>query len=218
MAQANPDNTDRALEASLTSLLGSRPVPIWEDRVSEGGWDGVVTGYRLPALSQDLQAKALAIAEKSLTPMTQSECFGLLGELRLLVPPVNMSEETMEAQLGLYARKLAEYPADVVRRVLATQPNISRWWPAWSELKERLDLFSARRRKLLEALKTPTCQTSRTSSDASPQPPCDPELWAQAQAILAARRERKAEAEAMSEMTPEELEHRRQEIIAQCHE
>ena len=152
MAQASPETTDRALEASLTSLLGSKPAPIWEDRVSEAGWDGVVTGYKLPALTSETRQKALAVVEGSLTPMTPSECIGLLGELRLLVPPVNMSEQTMEAQIMLYQRKLADYPADVVRRVLSTQANISKFWPAWSELKERLDLFTARRLRLRDAL------------------------------------------------------------------
>lgn len=216
LAQANPDQTDRALEASLTSLLGSKPVPIWEDKVSEGGWDGVVTGYRLPKMTAAVTAQAIALAEKSLMPMTQNECIGLLGELRLLVPPVNMTEQTMEAQLLLYSRKLSEYPADVVRKVLTTQPNMSRFWPSWSELKERLDIFTARRLRLLDALKSPTtCPTSRTSS-AAPEPPTDPELWAKAQAILAARRERKADAETMPDMTPEELEAKRAEVLAQC--
>jgi hypothetical protein len=53
----------------------------------------------------------------------------------------------------LYGKKLAEYPADIVRKVLTTQPNILMWWPSWAELKERLDIFAARRQRLLDAVK-----------------------------------------------------------------
>lgn len=216
LAGANPDSTDRALEASLTSLLGSKPVPIWEDKTTEHGWEGVVTNYRLPSLTPQTHAQAISTAEKSLMPASASECIGLLGELKLLTVPRTEATENLEAQLMLYAKKLQDYPADVVRRVLTTQPNISKWWPAWSELKERLDLLSFRRRRLLEALKSGKSSQNSSAETKPCVPKADPELMAKAEEILSAYRARKAASEAMTEPTPEEMEKRRAELLEQC--
>lgn len=225
LAGASPDTTDLALEASLTLLLGSKPVPIWEDKTTEFGWEGVVTNYALPSLTPETQSRAISMAEQSLKPMTPSECIGLLGEMKLLTVPRTEATESLEAQLMLYSRKLQDYPADVVRRVLTTQPNISKWWPAWSELKERLDLFTFRRRKLIEALKSG--KSSRTSSvEPKPVPLAEmptprgieDAVWQRAKDFVARKYGHKAVQEPLAEPTPEEMEKRRQEILAMCEE
>ena len=54
----------------------------------------------------------------------------------------------MAAQLQLYARKLSAYPADIVRKVLSTQDTISKWWPAWADLQDRLEVYMKERRVL----------------------------------------------------------------------
>jgi hypothetical protein len=208
---SNPDTTDRSLEASLTSLIGSKPVPVWEDKITEtGGWDGVVSGFKLPAMSETKRASALALAESSLRPMSASECIDLLVELKLLTKARPEQARDQEAQLLLYGKKLAEYPADIVRRVLTTQPNILMWWPSWAELKERLDLFSARRQRLLDALKNPPAPKQSTEAW---KPPVLPDA---VQKIVDEKRARQAEAKAMVEPTPEEMERRRLELLAMC--
>lgn len=215
---SNPDTTDRSLEASLTSLIGSRPEPIWEDRGNEtSGWDGVVMGFTMPPLDSETRARALGLAESSLMPMSASECIDLLVELKLLTKARPEQAVDQEAQLLLYGKKLAEYPADVVRKVLTTQPNILLWWPAWAELKERLDLYSQRRCRLIEALRNgKSSQTSSTSATSSTSPPVDPATLAKARAILEGYKARKRESENMVEPTPEEMAKRRQELIDQC--
>lgn len=216
LEQANPDNTDRALEASLTSLLGSRPVPKWEDKISEGGWDGVVTGFALPTMTEETRARAIATVRHSLTPMTQSECLGLLGELKLLTKCRPEHTYDLEAQIAIYERRLQEYPADVVRKVLTTQPNMGIFWPAWAELKERLDVHSARRRVLLSTL-TDIPKTSPPRSAATPQLSTeDKELQARAQQILEARRN--AKAAGVPEMTQAEHDEHRRHLMEQCGE
>lgn len=167
LAASNPDATDRSLEASLTLLIGSRPVPIWQDRATDAGWDGAVMGFRFPAMSEATLARATALVESSLTPMTPSECIDLLVAMKLLTKARPEQAKDQEAQLVIYGRKLAEYPADVVRKVLTTQPDVLTWWPAWAELKERLDLHSRRRRRLLESLRT---GKSSLNSSAAPKP------------------------------------------------
>lgn len=65
--------------------------------------------------------------------------------------------EDIAAQIEIYARRMEAYPADIVRYVIKTQTDSSPWWPAWSELKDRLDVFVTARRRKLVAL---TSQTS----------------------------------------------------------
>jgi hypothetical protein len=66
------------------------------------------------------------------------------------------STEDIAAQIEIYARKMEAYPADIVRYVIKTQTDNSPWWPAWNELKDRLDLFLSARRRKLVALTTQT--------------------------------------------------------------
>ena len=61
----------------------------------------------------------------------------------------------VEATIEIYAENCLGYPADVVRHVLKTHANMGVFWPAWSEIKERLDLYSGYRTKLRAALINP---------------------------------------------------------------
>jgi hypothetical protein len=194
MAGASPDQTDRELEASLTRLLGSKPKPVEKVTYPGEGFTVEIQDFRLPAASLETQERARQMVAKSLTPMTPSECLGLLGEMKLSTICRPEQGHDLEAQLALYARKLQEYPADVVRKVLTTQPNQSKWWPAWAELKERLDVFSERRRKLQRAMMTWKSPPSSTAAPSAryraperPAKPREPEMTQdQAEADLAA--------------------------------
>lgn len=182
LAADSPDRTDRALEASLTLLLGSKPKPVEKVTYPAAGFTAELISFELPNMKEANRSKCLELIRTSLNPMTQSECFGLLGEMKLTTVCRPEQGHDLEAQLGLYARKLAEYPADVVRKVLTTQPNMSKWWPTWAELKDRLDLFSDRRRKLQQAMTTWKSPPSSTNAPVQryvapdkPKPAAEPE-------------------------------------------
>lgn len=219
LAADNPNITDRALEACLPPSVKTSKREIWEDKSTpEWGWDGELTRIEW---AQDLpetdRQRALQTVQQSLMPMTGAECQKALAKLRLMTKVRNESTEDIRLTLMFYEEELRNYPADVVRHVLSTQKNLSPWWPAWSELKERLDLYSARRRRLLEALKNgKTSQPSSINGTSSTTPPVDPALMAEARRLLAERDARKREAESLQEPTPEEMEKRRQELIQQC--
>ena len=94
-----------------------------------------------------------------MTPMERNEIVKALGRLKVLTVLTvarGAGETDLTLQLAAYAAKLADWPADVVREVLATQPRISKWWPAWAELEERLRELAAPRRALQAALASPT--------------------------------------------------------------
>jgi hypothetical protein len=62
---------------------------------------------------------------------------GWLAELSVLVVSRASDEMSGELRLVAYAKRLAGYPADIVRQVLL---GITwRFWPSWAELKEELD-------------------------------------------------------------------------------
>lgn len=86
--------------------------------------------------------------------MTGEMCLDLLTELKALTRPSQGTTADLEAQMVAYLKRLMDYPADVTRYVLTTQPDFSPWWPAWAELKDRLEMFTVRRRMMLEALTT----------------------------------------------------------------
>lgn len=121
----------------------------------------------------------------------------------------------MQGQFEAYARRVAEYPADVVREVLESQSGRGIFWPAWAELKERLDTKSSYRRKLLHALENappPKAPTPR---------PVERAVSPEAQAILdayARKRESEANPAPIEEPSPEEMERRRVELLAMCGE
>lgn len=152
LGRADPGLTDDLLLASLTQLLGSAPVSVDKVRFDKVyGLETETISYRLPPAEPAALQKAKMLVEKSLMPPTQSECIGMLGELKLLTTCRAEQANDLEAQLMLYSRKLAEYPADVVRKVLETQADFSKWWPTWLELKERLDLYSRQRERLMKS-------------------------------------------------------------------
>jgi hypothetical protein len=99
-------------------------------------------------------ALARGVMALSLNTMLADEMLSLLIELKSLTRP--QSGQTMAdvgEMLKIYLKRLAPFPADVVRYVLTTQPEKSPWWPAWQELHERLEIHTYRRRMMFDALK-----------------------------------------------------------------
>jgi len=93
-----------------------------------------------------------AVAEKvrsTMRPATREKIEQWVAELSVITAPRKSDGITMELTLAAYSKRLAEYPADMVREVL-----IIRTWkffPTWAELKEVLDTMLADRRAILAA-------------------------------------------------------------------
>lgn len=144
-------------------------------------------------------------------PMSQNEIVALLTQMKLETKSRAEDGGDVQGQFVAYARRIAEYPADVVREVLGTQSGRGIFWPAWAELKERLDAKSSYRRKLLHALENPPAPVPPTA------PKVERAVTPEAQAILDAyARKRESEATPIAEPTPKEMERRRLEFLAMC--
>ena len=150
---------ERHLEASLppsvTCLLESTTV----DRTTrEFGWDVEFDGYRLrrgAALCQDdvdAVERSIMLHARSCAPAPEDVLMKELAALRVLTKARASDDSDLKFTISVYARKLAEWPADIALHVLRTHPEASRWWPAWEELATRLHSMTKRRRTRLQAL------------------------------------------------------------------
>lgn len=166
MAGANPRVTAQALEALLKQLLGTTPVaetvityPNNETKVTITGYKPTPRNVSDPQLSQ-----ALILARQSLTPMAEPEIAALLTQLRSI--SLTRKEETTDValQITTMARMLTQYPADVVRYVLTTWHQRSKFFPTMNELLEPLNLWSRSRRVLAAAFKIDIADRAPTAS------------------------------------------------------
>ena len=94
--------------------------------------------------------KTLEVWSYALSPQ---EIVVELGKLRLCTTAKDLTQDDLGIQISIYTEKLMSYPAEAVKYVLTTQADVSKWWPAWSDIYVRLELHCAKRRKTLEALK-----------------------------------------------------------------
>ena len=146
LTRDDPSRTLELVRALFPPEIRSSLKPVFRER--EGIERYEMTGPAGPTAI----AQAKEILARSLTPMSGNECLDLLTELKAMTRPTPGTTDDVEAQLTAYLKRLMQYPADVVRKVLTTQADQSPWWPAWSELKERLEVHTYRRRMMLSAL------------------------------------------------------------------
>lgn len=152
VAGDDPKATDKAVAASLPPSVKQSLTSEHRTYFGIGGAD-VQTSYKLTApVSEADRAAAIAILETASAPPRPEEVLKLLYRLKALTVSREQHSEDVRAQAACYAEELMRYPADVVRYVLRTQPEHSKFWPAWLELAARLDLYSRRRVKLRKAL------------------------------------------------------------------
>lgn len=154
LEESSPAASDKALVELLRREL--RRLPRFRERLTFGT-DGeatpVLLGVILPPMSEAIRSRCISHLEAFLSPMTDNEAIAMLTSLKLLT--VNRGEQGTDlgAQIKIYAQLLREYPADIVRHVLKSQARMSKWWPAWSELVERLEPLTKKRKALLKAFK-----------------------------------------------------------------
>jgi hypothetical protein len=148
MAGADPKATDAALlgflkqQPSLSVTLKERPVN------TDYGMDWIKEGYEVTGDP----TVARAAMEIALMPMPPRECIELLTELKATTVQRAEQAHDIRGQMAIYAKKLSAYPADIVRKVLTTQAERSRWWPTWFELLERINDIGQDRALLKKAM------------------------------------------------------------------
>lgn len=99
--------------------------------------------------SADVQG-ALRIVLASLAPASADQIEEWLAVLSVKTAPRVESASRADLTLSVYTDQLSQYPADVVRHVLAGWSG--KWWPTWGELSERLDELTDQRLMIRDRL------------------------------------------------------------------
>jgi len=113
------------------------------------------SAYGVHSRCTDLEAlgKALHSYERACLPAPEKALYQSLTLLKVKTKSAQASTDDIKFQMQIYARELQRYPADVALHVLKTQADWETFWPAWAELRERLEHYASRRQERLEALR-----------------------------------------------------------------
>jgi len=107
-------------------------------------------------LTQVIDVKDLITGRKAIMELCQPADRKLVGQclvkLRALTATRNLGDFDLDLTLEAYADKLMEYPADAVVQALNEAPDRDKWFPAWADLKTRLDYHTTDRRLVVQCL------------------------------------------------------------------
>ncbi|WP_386681886.1 hypothetical protein [Loktanella sp. R86503] len=128
---------------------GSRLRPIYDERGTFLGNDVVPMGWYAKGPDGGKAATA-DVVRKAMTPAPVDTIEEWLAELSVITARRAEDEFTGALRVDAYSRRLAGYPADVVKAALFD----SKWkfWPTWAELAEVCDKAVAKRKAMAAAL------------------------------------------------------------------
>ena len=119
---------------------------------TNGTWEPVMTLTVTP--SESLEAdKAERIIEGLAAPAPIAKLTEWLTVCAALTAAPRDDDMTSELRLRVYTQKLAEFPGDVVRKVLADWPSQSKWFPVWAELEAAMNREMGIRPRLIEQVR-----------------------------------------------------------------
>ena len=136
----NPLAVTMALEdlvKSHTTLLQK-----WSDNEHEP------IGYEVGEVTDELKDFVV----KQCLPLTAKEMSHELTTLAALTKRRDNGEIDTKTFVQAYVTKLADYPADVVKYVLANAARDSKFFPAWAELYDELEYWGRSRLRLKDAI------------------------------------------------------------------
>lgn len=146
-AHGLPASIARNLPPAVASALSFGALP-----AEYGGGNPLVTIAIEGNVSRADLARALALAEQSLSPSGAADCLTATARLRAVARqrPVITSDERLA--LFVYGEKLSRYPADAVALACERWLETSPWWPGISELLQMVEWACQPRRELVLAL------------------------------------------------------------------
>lgn len=157
LAQSGPEAADKALLASLGSLLGSEVCLRTELRFPEGRPAySVAVGADFAASGQDDVTRALQRMHGAMARPERIEAENWFAAMRLATAGGQKADFDVMATMKLYVAELSAYPADVVRAVFkkfTTAPrDATSWFPTLPELIAEAERLVSTRRALISAL------------------------------------------------------------------
>lgn len=149
LAQRSPEEVDKAAESRVRQHgVELHTMTEWGFLVI--GIPSFGTAKACEAHGGGNYAAAIDEVRKFMTPAPLKVIEGWLAELSVITARKQGSDFEEELRLTAYAKRLAEYPADVARHV--TLVHRWRFWPSWAEMAEVCDGLFAQRRLMLRSL------------------------------------------------------------------
>ncbi|NOD75951.1 hypothetical protein GS639_07205 [Ruegeria sp. HKCCD4332] len=100
--------------------------------------------------TNEKRAKAKQDLLKFLTPACQEQIEEWIAELSVITAGPGRNGFEAELMVSAYARRLLEFPADVVHYVLVTKSW--KWFPTWNELEQVCKIKSSPRLLMMQEL------------------------------------------------------------------
>jgi len=136
----NPLAITMAIEALVKSQ--TKLLQRWSDKAHEP------IGYEVGQVTDELKDFVV----KQCLPLTAKEMSHELTTLAALTKRRDNGEIDTKTFVQAYVTKLADYPADVVKYVLANAAKDSKFFPAWAELYDELEYWGRSRLRLKDAI------------------------------------------------------------------
>lgn len=137
----------------VRSLLAE---PVYDDRIGDHGWDGQIVGFRLPEQITDDQREAARQAlgwyTASCGPLDPVSLAHELAVLRERMAHRKSDPQGWSLELDSLIDDLADYPADIVVRVIRDHRKRGVWWPRSGELVPEIERQCAVRGRIIDAL------------------------------------------------------------------
>ena len=97
---------------------------------------------------------ALGVLDQLMVPADPNQVLTELGKTRAVLATRKETEENQSIVLAVYVEMIDEegYPIDVVLETCRDLRKLTKFWPTWSEFKERADREFLKRRALYKAL------------------------------------------------------------------
>ena len=139
-----------SLPASVAANLRERT----REFCGEHGFEFELLGYTLAGeISAEDRRAATQLAVMACAPANRSLVHAELAKLWLMTAHRPQDADSGKLAAAAYADAIAPYPLDVIVDALLDWRKTEKWWPAWSELFQRLEPPMKKRRALLAAVR-----------------------------------------------------------------
>lgn len=153
LMERKPAENQIAIEGKLAKIAGA-PLVVevaWRHPEGDKAYEMVTKLTRPRGITAEQIASMVSTIELGMAPAPITSIAAELTRLAMLTASRAGEGREPDAKLAAYAEELRAYPADAVLQVLRS--GEWRFFPAWAELKTRLDRICHRRRRLLEIIR-----------------------------------------------------------------
>ena len=155
LQQQDAEETDKALLARLSLLLGRQPDARRQSLNDDGyGYTPVVVGYDLPTMTRDQAGAALALVIGTMEPASNQEIGKALAMLKSVTARRNEADADSEFAADVFLEELERYPRDVALDAMRRWRRREKWFPTLAEIIAECDKLNRPRKALRFALET----------------------------------------------------------------